>query len=195
MSRLKHIAASCAMALTVAFGANVAWSSHSLAATVDYEFTITSIGPEPIAGSFFIPVSDFSTAVANQTDFSLPVSDITALSMTEDSESFGLSDIVSGALLHFGMNASDIPQVYYVGGSLLVALPVGCSSSCQWGFGPGNYGLLWYVTPLGSTEEGGSWVTTVTPLPSTWTLMLLGLGASGLFGYFVSKRRTVPAVA
>ena len=192
MRRLKYIITSCALALAVSLGLSIAWPSCSSAETV-YTFTFNENlnQIESVSGSFSIPVSDFATALAN-TQFSILIgpTTIAALSMTEGPQSFGLSNVVDGYNLFFNMDGSDVPQVYYESAGWLVTAPIGCdtATTCQYGIQPGNTGLVDILIPgqngPGFTQVTGTWVTTTesiaTPLPSTWTVMLIALAGLGV---------------
>jgi hypothetical protein len=46
-----------------------------------------------------------------------------------------------------------------------------------------------------TTDDGGVWVTSVTPLPSTWTMLIAGFVALGFFAYRGSKNKTAAVAA
>lgn len=199
MLRLKYLIANCVLALALSLGMNLAWPSYSSASSL-YTFTFNESANqnEVVTGYFSIPVSDFSGALANTEFSALTTSAITAISMTEGSQSFGPSELVSDVTLHFNMDNSDVPQVYYATNFnslgtypyFIVASPDGCeiTTSCNYALGPGNTTLVEYMTPGGGSQVSGDWVTTTaastaTPLPSTWTMLIAGLVGIGFFAY------------
>ena len=192
MLRIHRFATSCILALCVSISLGVAWPAKSWASSV-YVFTFTELsGSVAAGGSFSVPVSVFSSAVADTT-FGIPTSDISGVALTEDGQNFGLSDVVAGDTVNFSMNASDVPQVYYATGAypyIIAATPDGCATTntCSYGMGPGNVGLLDVITPLGLTQVGGIWTTTVTPLPSTWTMLIAGFLGLSFLAYRGSKK-------
>jgi hypothetical protein len=192
--RHHNFISSCILGLCVSIGLSVAWPAQSWATTL-YTFTFdetsSGIGVPVVTGSFSIPVSDFTGAVSS-TEFSVPSDDISAIALTVDSQFLGLSERVDGSTVNFNMDGSDVPQVYYETGAypyITAATPDGCATtnSCQYGAGPGNTGLVLVITPAGLTEVFGNWVTTTsvsaTPLPSTWTMLLIGLAGLGIIAY------------
>ena len=110
MLRLKYLIANCVLALALSLGMNLAWPSYSSASSL-YTFTFNESANqnEVVTGYFSIPVSDFSGALANTEFSALTTSAITAISMTEGSQSFGPSELVSDVTLHFNMDNSDVP--------------------------------------------------------------------------------------
>jgi hypothetical protein len=59
---------------------------------------------------------------------------------------------------------------------------------------PGNLGLVDVIIPAGVTQIYGTWVTT-TPLPTTWTMMLIGFVGFGFLAYRGTKKCTALAAA
>jgi hypothetical protein len=206
MLRLKYLITGSVLTLATALGLNLAWSSYASADTL-YTFTFNEDvnQNEVVSGYFSIPVSDFSAAVASSEFSALTTNDITAISMTEGSQSFGPSELVSDVTLHFNMDDSDVPQVYYATnynslGSYpyyIVASPDGCetTTSCNYAVGPGNTTLVEYITPGSFSQVSGNWVTTTTPLPSTWTMMIAGFVGLGFFAYRGTKKTVAALVA
>ena len=99
------------------------------------------------------------------------------------------------------MNGSNVPQVYYESGGWLVTSPNGCNpnaTTCTGGITPVNLGQLEIVLPNGVAFVYGDWVTTTasiaTPLPATWTMMLIGFVGFGFLAYR-GKKNTATALA
>jgi hypothetical protein len=87
----------------------------------------------------------------------------------------------------FGVNpASLISDLQNGGGSSLTAF-IGAAISDNIGFSvPGQFGVLAWDQP-GAGGSGGS-ANANTPLPSTWTMMLIGLIGVGFFAYRRQKQ-------
>ncbi len=193
MLRLKSLVTTCALTLAVSFGLSVAWPSYSSAASV-YTFTFDeSLNQNAsVSGSFSIPVADFAGDPS-----SVSTSDITSLNMQLNSQSFGLSDVLKPFNFYFNYSSS-VPQVYYVSGAFLVSTPSGCNpfyTTCSYGLQPGNVGLVDWVIGGTTSQVAGTWVTTETPLPSTWTMMLIGIAGLGFFAYRGTKKNTAALAA
>jgi hypothetical protein len=194
-----------AIVVAAFFGLNLICPTDASASTLEWEFTyIQNSDPSDntVTGAFSIPVADF----AGNPSF-VPNKYITDMSLTLNGHEFSLSDVLlswGGNITNIdGMNFlynSNVPTPYYFTFGWLVSAG-GCDpsvSTCTLAIQIGNQGLLDIDVPE-FTQVGGAWqsaeIVSGTPLPATWTLMLIGLAGLGFIGYRQSKKRAVPIVA
>jgi hypothetical protein len=193
----------CAWAAALSFVLSVAFCSNSFATTY-YTFTFTGEPPPDFGwdanGSFSIPVSDFTSATPGNY-FGLPVgdgvelpnTDITAASFTITTPGGGTVVLGLPYINALGTNVFLVsvspPQLEYGQTNYLINSPQGCnpetgSPACDVGIQAAFFGVAIFG-PAGSTDLGGVWTTSVTgtPLPSTWTMLLLGLVGLGFIAY------------
>jgi hypothetical protein len=202
MMRFQHLITSCILALCVSVGLGVAWPSYSSAASV-YIFTFTgnpAYNPGWDAnGSFSIPVSDFTSATPSNyfglpdgDGVQLPNTDITAASFTITTPSGGTVVLGLPYINALGNNVFLIsvspPQLEYGQTNYLINSPAGCNPESVYCAGSGIQAAfdgtaVAIFGPDGSADLGGVWTTSVTPLPSTWTMLLIGLVGLGFVGY------------
>jgi hypothetical protein len=208
MSSQKRVFAGFVLALTA--GCGMAAPSPSLAAPV-YTFNYTDGGLNPaaiVAGSFSIPVADFTAAtpvlglfgLGGDLGVSLPNTDITAISLTlNGSTTFGLADRNASGANVFDVSGAQ-PQLAYGTTNFLVVLPIGCNpeqTSCSSGIQAALFGNS-VIIPAGLTDSFGTWNTSsgmsATPLPAALPLFVTGLGALGLLGWR-RKRKNAASTA
>ena len=209
MLRTKYIITNRALTLALSFGLTVAWPCYSSAASA-YTFSFdgsnlfAGIG-NTLDGSFSIPVSDFTGSTSNGSTITLPNADISALNFTlvytgtppnpSGSISFGLSDLYTTPTpltpsVTFTFE-SGLPQITSGIGSLAANSDGAFGLTCCGGATvtyPGAFGPA-------TTDDGGVWVTSATPLPSTWTMLIAGFVGLGFFAYRGTKNSTAVTTA
>jgi hypothetical protein len=202
MLRLKYLIKACLLALTLSFGWIVACPSYLLAATLDtYTFApgVPYNDPTPVgwsaSGSFSILDSYLSG------DFSVPTTDLYSLSFTlttpGGSQTFGLSDLVSGGTLNFTGTGTP-PATLDGGGGSQFVLANGYEIDIGPNIIPGFLAFLVADSPTTSAVAvWGDWTSTVsdtaTPLPAALPLFATGLAALGLLGW--RRKRKAQAAA
>ena len=141
------------------------------ASTLTYNLVLSNTsGPENGIGSFTINGPVASTGVSVFT----AGSGLTSLNFTIDGSSFSLSNAL--------VNAS----VIFSGGNLTSIAYLGAANGFQLDLG--TLGLSYaFVDLLNSRLDSAGNISassvSATPLPSSWTLMLIGLAGGGLVAY------------
>jgi hypothetical protein len=167
--------------ISAATAAFLATQMAGTAGAVTYNLTLNNVlGPEGGTGSFMVNGSVPSTGL----DIFTAGNGLTSLSFSIDNNNFSLANALPGASVAF-FNGS-LKSIFYTG------LLNGASFDLNTG------GLFYsYVDLSDRTHSSAGTISdpspSATPLPATWTMMLIGLAGLGVMLYRRKERETSAA--